>query len=165
MRRRARGPLGGRPGRRERPSKDCEHMMLVTAGAKLARVTTWRQLPQVRLGVEARNNRRRMWRRARGPLRGRPGRRERPTKDCEQLYQRKDKFEVPCVCDITSLMFVFWLFVFVIFWILKICDSRHVIICCISLQGRNNKRNDMSTVKEFNRPQPHFYNLYVDSST
>ena len=107
MRRRARGPFRGRPGRRERPSKDCEHMMLATTGAKLAQVTTRRQLPPVRLGVEAGNNRRMMWRRARGPLRGRPGRRERPTKDCEQLYQRKDKFEVPCVCDIISLMFVF----------------------------------------------------------
>ena len=141
MWRRARGPLGGRPGRRERPSKDCEHTMLATTGAKLARVTTWRQLPPVRLGVEAGNNRRMMWRRARGPVRGRPGRRERPTKDCEQLYQRKDKFEVPCVCDITSLMLVFWLFIFVI------------------------KRNDMSTVKEFCRLQPHFYNRYVDGST
>jgi hypothetical protein len=55
-----------------------------------------------------------MWRRARGPFGGRPGRRERPTKDCEQLYQRKDKFKVPCVCDVISLMFVFSPFVFVI---------------------------------------------------
>jgi hypothetical protein len=64
-------------------------------------------LPTVRLGVEAGNNKRMKWRRARGPVQGRPGRKERPYKDCEQLLQRKDKFEVPCVCDITSLMLVF----------------------------------------------------------
>ena len=42
---------------KRKTQQEREHTMLAALGAKLARATTWRQLPPVKLVVEAGNNR------------------------------------------------------------------------------------------------------------